>query len=191
MWSVTLAVRTCFLIFRGNLLCFSLWPWPLVLSLSTTEKSLAPSSLHPPLRYLYTLVRSPWAFSSPGWTVPALSAFPHSGDAPVHSSSSWSFAGHSSRSMSLFLTLRTPELDPALQVWSHQCLSRGGGPPPSTCWQCFAWCSPGYHLPPLLQGPTAGSWFSVFTHSNELKADCLNKSSKIKCFSRLITAFGH
>ena len=31
---------------------------PLVLSLSTAEKSLAPSSFHPPSRYLYTLTSS-------------------------------------------------------------------------------------------------------------------------------------
>jgi len=44
---------------RENLLCFVLCPLPLVLSLDTTEKSLAPSSLHPPFRYLHTLIRSP------------------------------------------------------------------------------------------------------------------------------------
>jgi len=33
-----------FLMFRWNFLCFSLCPLPLVLSLGTTEKSLAPSS---------------------------------------------------------------------------------------------------------------------------------------------------
>ena len=48
--------------FRANLLCYSLCPLPLVLSLGTTERGLAPSSLHPPFRYLYTLIRSPWAF---------------------------------------------------------------------------------------------------------------------------------
>lgn len=32
------------LVLRGNLLCLSLWPLPLVLSLNTTEKSL----LYPP-----------------------------------------------------------------------------------------------------------------------------------------------
>ena len=75
--SVTLSVTKCFLMFRGNLPCFSLCPLPLVLSLGTTEQSLAPSSLHPPCRYWCTLMRSPWAFSSPGWTVPAPSASPH------------------------------------------------------------------------------------------------------------------
>lgn len=43
--------------------------------------------------YLYRLIRSLWFFSSPGWTVPALSAFPCMWGAPVILSSSWPFAG--------------------------------------------------------------------------------------------------
>ena len=65
--------KKCLLMFRGNLLYFSLCPLAVVLSLSTMEKSLAPSSLHPPFRYLLTLMRPHWAFSSPDRTVPALS----------------------------------------------------------------------------------------------------------------------
>ena len=42
--SVTLRGKKFFLVFRRNFLCFSLCPLPLVLSLGTTEKSLAPSS---------------------------------------------------------------------------------------------------------------------------------------------------
>ena len=42
--SVTLRVKKFFLMFRWNILSFSLCPLPLVLSLGTTEKSLAPSS---------------------------------------------------------------------------------------------------------------------------------------------------
>jgi len=42
--SVTLRGKKFFLMFRQNFLCFSLCPLPLVLSLGTTEKSLAPSS---------------------------------------------------------------------------------------------------------------------------------------------------
>jgi len=42
--SVTLRGKKFFLMFRWNFLCFSLCPLPLVLSLGTTEKSLAPSS---------------------------------------------------------------------------------------------------------------------------------------------------
>jgi len=44
--------------FRGNLSCLSLCPLPGSLPLGTTEKSLVSSSLHPPFRYLYTLVTS-------------------------------------------------------------------------------------------------------------------------------------
>ena len=42
--SVTLRGKKFLLVFRRNFLCFSLCPLPLVLSLGTTEKSLAPSS---------------------------------------------------------------------------------------------------------------------------------------------------
>ena len=42
--SVTPRMKKFFLIFRRNFLCLSLCPLPLVLSLGTTEKSLAPSS---------------------------------------------------------------------------------------------------------------------------------------------------
>lgn len=51
---------------------FSLCLLPPVLSLSTKEKSLAPSSMHIPFRHLYTLIRSNWTFYSPGWTTTAL-----------------------------------------------------------------------------------------------------------------------
>ena len=43
-YSVTLRVKKFFLMFRRNFLSLSLCPLPLVLSLGTTEKSLAPSS---------------------------------------------------------------------------------------------------------------------------------------------------
>ena len=48
--SVALTVKKCFLMLRWYLLCFGLSPLPLVPALGTTEKSLAPSSLHPPLQ---------------------------------------------------------------------------------------------------------------------------------------------
>lgn len=55
--SVTLAVRKCLLTFRQNLLHFNLCQLLLALLLDTTERSLAPSALHPPFTFLYTLVR--------------------------------------------------------------------------------------------------------------------------------------
>lgn len=57
--SVTQTAQTCFLMSRGNRLCSSLCLLPFILALRTTEKTLAPSSLHPPFRCLYTLIRSP------------------------------------------------------------------------------------------------------------------------------------
>jgi len=50
--SITLRMKKFFLLFSWNFLCFSLCPLLLVLSLGTTEKNLAPSSWHPPFRYL-------------------------------------------------------------------------------------------------------------------------------------------
>ena len=51
--------KKVFLMFRWNFLYFHLCLFPLVLSLDTTKKSLALSSLYPPIGYLYTLLRSP------------------------------------------------------------------------------------------------------------------------------------
>jgi len=42
--SATLQIKKFFLMFSWNFLCFSLCPLPIVLSLGTTEKSLAPFS---------------------------------------------------------------------------------------------------------------------------------------------------
>lgn len=70
--------------FRGNHLCLGLWPLTLVLSLGITEKSPAPFSFHPPLRYLWTLLRPlPSEPSLLQAEVPALSDSSHRRDAPV------------------------------------------------------------------------------------------------------------
>lgn len=42
-----------------NLLCSSLWPLPLVLALVATGKSLAPSCLQPPFRYVIYIDKFP------------------------------------------------------------------------------------------------------------------------------------
>jgi len=47
--SVTLKMKKFFLVFKQNLLYFGSWPSPSVLLLDTTEESLAPSSVVPPL----------------------------------------------------------------------------------------------------------------------------------------------
>lgn len=55
--SITLTVKKCPLMFRGILPWFRLCPLPPALPLGSTEQSLALSSLHPPCRYLYLLMR--------------------------------------------------------------------------------------------------------------------------------------
>lgn len=57
--SVIFTLKKSYLMIRQNPLCFSLCSLLLVLSLGITEKTLTPSSLHSPFRYLYTLMRSP------------------------------------------------------------------------------------------------------------------------------------
>uniref|UniRef100_A0A8C6ZNU2 Uncharacterized protein n=1 Tax=Nothoprocta perdicaria TaxID=30464 RepID=A0A8C6ZNU2_NOTPE len=61
--SGTLTVKKFLHTWRWNCLCFNLYPLPLVLSLATNEKSLAPSSLHSPFMYSVSL---PWIGSWPG-----------------------------------------------------------------------------------------------------------------------------
>jgi len=56
--------------FRESLLCASLCQWPLVLALGTSERSLAVSSVHSSLRYLWMLLRSPLNLSFPGLSSP-------------------------------------------------------------------------------------------------------------------------
>ena len=82
-----------------------------------------------------------WAFPSPGWTVPAFSAFPHRRDVPVPPSSSWPFIGPSPvcRRLSCTGEPRTGHSTPGV---ASPVLSRGEGEPPSTCWQCFVKCNP-------------------------------------------------
>lgn len=55
--SVAHTVQKCALMFRGNVLCSCLCPQPLVLLLNITGQSLVLSFLHPPFRYLWTLMK--------------------------------------------------------------------------------------------------------------------------------------
>lgn len=54
---VTHTAQRCFLMLRWNLLFFMLCHLSLVLALSTTGRSLSLPSLHPPFKYLYTLLK--------------------------------------------------------------------------------------------------------------------------------------
>ena len=98
--------------------CSSLCLWPHVLSLGTTEKSLALYSLHLPFRHLPL-----------GWTVPPLSVFPHRRDASDLSSSSWPFAG-----LSPIVSFLSCTWKPRAAVVASPMLYREGSPPLS-CWQ--------------------------------------------------------
>lgn len=57
--------------FKWHFLNFNSWPSPLVLSLDTTENLAL--SLHPPIRYLYTWIKSP----SLGRLLPTVQRRPH------------------------------------------------------------------------------------------------------------------
>lgn len=114
-YSVTYTALKCFLIFGRNFLCSSLCPLPLVLSLGTTEKSLALSSLHPPFRYLSKVIRSPEPplhhaeQSQLPW--PFLGGGVHRGGPTLNS---FQYAQISS-------VLEGLELDTVLQMWLYQC----------------------------------------------------------------------
>lgn len=64
---LSLSQGKCLLTFQRNLLCFSVCPSPLILD---------PSSSCPHFMCSYTLMRVPWALSSPRWIAWTLSAFP-------------------------------------------------------------------------------------------------------------------
>lgn len=64
-FSIICTAQMCLLVFRGNLLYSHVCSLLLVLALDTTDKSQSLSYLHTPFRYLWTLMRSPLASSSP------------------------------------------------------------------------------------------------------------------------------
>lgn len=66
--------KKCFLVFIVVFIFFTLCLLPPVL--------LGSLFFFTPVWYLYTLIRPPWAFPSPGWT--ALSTSPHMKDVPVY-----------------------------------------------------------------------------------------------------------
>lgn len=78
----------------------------------------------------YNLRRYPWSSSSPGWTVPTLSAIPQRRGVSVPQSYWWPFIGLFPASPCP-LVLGSPELDTVLQMRPHQCwIEREGSPPP-------------------------------------------------------------
>lgn len=73
LWSI-------FVCFLRNFVCFSL---RLCAVTEPSEEFGCALCISPPMRYLYTLIRSHWPLSSPLWTITALSASPHMRDAPI------------------------------------------------------------------------------------------------------------
>lgn len=109
--------------FRGSLLCFSLFLLPLVMSLSTTKKSLALFSLQHLFRYLYTLMWCHWA-SFWGWNTNSLS-FPKLSLEVCESPSV--ALDYASSSISCLWS--------GAQIWTQHLSSRGKSSFPLTSWQ--------------------------------------------------------
>lgn len=110
---------------------------PIVPSLSFTQSSLGLSSLHP-VRYVYTLIISTWAFSSPGCVVSSRSLLMQQQLLSLNHVLVFLALWWTLSSRSMFLLSR------GTQNWLQHsrcvalCLSRAGRPPPSTCCQCSA-----------------------------------------------------
>lgn len=142
------------LMFRRSLLCFILCLLPLVLSLHTTEMSLAVFFLHCHFKDLYTLVRSPLTL-----------LFCRLNSHSFLSFSSQKRCSSPSISLALNLTLFStsvwPALAPTLQVQVHQCWAerKGDLPPPAgnhLLQRQAVSCSTGY--PTGTSGPLLPSW---------------------------------
>ena len=161
--------------FRGNLLYCSLCLSPLVLLLGATGKSLAPSSLQSLFRHLYTLMRSPQAFSSPGWTVDALSAFPHRRDALVPSSL-WPFAGLSPVCPSLSYT-EEPRTGHSAPGVASPVLSRG---------ESCGYCQIGY----CIVGWTQWNFFLFALRNMLLSGGIMYLQTKVYLSLALVWNFG-
>lgn len=87
-----------------------------------------------PFRCSHTCLSSHWAFSSPGWTHPAVTASPHMTDASIPSSSLWPSL-NSLQHVHVSPLLGGPGLSAEPTCVSAR-LSREKRTPPSTCWQC-------------------------------------------------------
>ena len=157
---ITFTIKNFFCMFVWNFLCSSFRPLLLVLSLHTTEKSLASSLCLPlPLRYLQTFIRSPPQSSflqaeqiqvTPPFLIKEmLRPF------ITFVELCWT---HSRRSLCGFFWTGEPRTGCSSLNVASPGKSRGGGSPPLTCWPNSFSCTPGYCWPSCPQGHTAGSW---------------------------------
>lgn len=139
--SVMLRVKKRFLMFNGNILCIgNLCRLPVVLSLGSTEKSLALSSLHALIRLSMYNTRFPFESSllrskpfqlSHSFLIKRMTQ-------PFHHF--FCLLLDSFQSVHVSLVLGSQELNTELQALNteHQCSVEGkGGSPLSTCWQPF------------------------------------------------------
>lgn len=117
--SVTLTVKICFLMFRRSLLCFSLCLLLLVLSTRSRNLSLSSYSHHQVLAHiakvplnLSSRLNNP---SSLDLSSKERCSSPRTDDLQVI------FVTFPWSPPSMSLVLGSPALDPALQVWLHQC----------------------------------------------------------------------
>ena len=134
---VTLTVKKSFLTFRWNLLYFILCPLPLVLSLSTPEKSLSVVFSASLLVFTGISRMSPEPSLLQDEDSQLFQSFSHSRDVPVPSST-LPFVLVSS---SICMPLLYWEGQNWTQQWpdvASPVLSRGEGSLPLACWQCFA-----------------------------------------------------
>ena len=132
--------KNFFLISNLNLPLFCLKPLPLVLSLHALVKSPSPAFLKAPFRYWKAVIGLPKAFSSPGWTAPTLSAFPHRRGVPALTTFLWpcSRPTPTAPCLSCVEGSRAGHRSPG-GVSPER--SKGAEPSPSTCWPRFFWCS--------------------------------------------------
>lgn len=115
---ITLTIKRLFLMFKWNFLYFSLRTFLVVLSLGASEKNLA-SSLHLPMRCLYTLMKYFLSFllaEEPQLFQPLVTW--QMQQLIISMVFLWN---HSSMAMSLFLGLEKLQLDVAFQVWPYLC----------------------------------------------------------------------
>ena len=150
----TFIIKNYILIHILNLPSFNLKPLPFVLSLHTLVKSPSPALSQAPSGTGRLLGGLPGDFASPGWTAPALPAFPPSRRVPAFGSLLVSPLDPM-QLVHIFPVLRAPELDTGLPGGASPEWSRRAEYPPLTF--DFSWCSPGYSWPSGLWAHIANS----------------------------------
>lgn len=152
--SVTPTVKKCFLMFRGNPLCFSLCHglW----SCHWTPLKEPGSVLFAPSFQVFIYINNILlSFHFPGWTVPALSAFPHWRDNPDLNHLSESLLDSLLYVCHLYRARRTGHNTAGT---ASPRLTRGERSPPLTCWKSFVQSSLRCHWPSWKKRNFAGTW---------------------------------